>query len=210
MMIVKQVPVTGAITTNAYFYIDDLTKHGFLIDPGSQADKLFKIITDNNWTIEKILLTHGHFDHIGAVNILQKKLNIPCIAHTNCKQYLTNPEYNLSAWFAPNVTVSDFRSFPEGSEFSLSTNPKLKLQMIATPGHTQDAVIYYDKDNHLAFVGDTIFKNSYGRTDIPGGDEAQLLQSITKKILTLPPETILYSGHSAPTDVAAERDNFDL
>lgn len=209
-MIVQTVPVTGAITTNTYFYIDNLTKHGFLIDPGAQADKLLKIITDNNWTIEKILLTHGHFDHIGAVNTLQKRLNITCITHINGKQYLTNPEYNLSAWFGSPLIVSDFQSMPEGSEFSLSTNPKLKLQMIATPGHTQDAVIYYDKDNHLTFVGDTIFKNSYGRTDIPGGNEAQLLQSITRKILTLPPDTILYSGHSAPTDVAAERDNFDL
>ncbi|MBR6355965.1 MAG: MBL fold metallo-hydrolase [Alphaproteobacteria bacterium] len=209
-MIIRQIPVTGMITTNAYFYVDEPTKHGFLIDPGAEADKLLKIIADNDWTIEKILLTHGHFDHIGAVNAVQKALNIPCIAHQNGKDYLLNPQYNLSAWFGPDITVEKFEPLADGDEITSPTTPNLHLKMIATAGHTQDAVIYYDAANHLAFVGDTIFKNSRGRTDIPGGDDVQLVQNIKAKILTLPDDTVLYSGHTEPTTVRAEKHLYDM
>ena len=209
-MIVKQIAVTGTITTNAYFYIDEITKHGFLIDPGAEADKLLKIIADNGWTIEKILLTHGHFDHIGAVNTVQKALNIPCIAHQNGKDYLLNPQYNLSAWFEPEIMVKNFDSLADGAEITSETTPNLHLKMIATAGHTQDAVIYYDAVNRLAFVGDTIFKNSRGRTDMPGGNDVQLVQNIKNKILTLPDDTVLYSGHTEPTTVKAEKHLYGL
>jgi glyoxylase-like metal-dependent hydrolase (beta-lactamase superfamily II) len=207
-MIIRQIPVTGMITTNAYFYIDEATKHGFLIDAGAEPDKLLKIIADNDWIIEKILLTHGHFDHIGAVNAVQKALNIPCIA--NSRDYLLNPQLNLSAWFGPDITVEKSETLTADAEIALNAAPNVRLKMIATPGHTQDAVIYYDAENHLAFVGDTIFKHSRGRTDIPGGDDEQLLQSIITEILTLPDDTVLYSGHTEPTTVKAEKRFYDL
>jgi glyoxylase-like metal-dependent hydrolase (beta-lactamase superfamily II) len=135
-------------------------------------------------------------------------LNIPCIAHKSAANYLLNPDYNLSAWFEPEITVKNFQTITDGTTVSLEANPEVQLKMIYTPGHTQDAVIYYDAKNHLAFVGDTIFQNSRGRTDIPGGDDTQLLKSITEKVLTLPNDTILYSGHSAPTTVKAEKPHY--
>lgn len=204
-MIIKQVPVTGVITTNAYFYIDETSRHGFLIDPGAQAEKLLQIIADNRWTIEKILLTHGHFDHIGAVNDIQEILKIPCIYHQNGVNYLTDPQYNLSAWFPPQITVKNFQTVADGTEIALEANPDIRLKTIATAGHTQDSVIYYDSAQNLAFVGDTIFKGSCGRTDIPGGDENELLYNIKHKILTLPDNTTLYSGHTEATTIKAEK-----
>ncbi|MBR1825276.1 MAG: MBL fold metallo-hydrolase [Alphaproteobacteria bacterium] len=207
---IKQVPVSGAITTNAYFYIDETTEHGFLIDAGAEAQKLMQIIAANNWHIEQILLTHGHFDHIGAVNTIRQKLKIPCSAHKNSQDYLLDTQYNLSAYFEPEIKVANFLPVVEGDIISLKENPTVSLKVIHTPGHTQDSVVYYDAANNVAFVGDTIFKNSYGRTDMPGGDTQQIIQSIKNKILILPENTVLYSGHTPPTTVKAEKQNFGL
>ena len=207
-MIVKTVPVRGIIQTNSYFYIDEVTQHGFLIDAGAEAEKLLQMIKDNSWVIEKILLTHCHFDHIGAVEQISKTLNIPYLAHRNARKYLTDPAYNLSVFFEKDIVLQDAEYFDDGAEISLIADSRKKLKAIFAPGHTQDGVAYYDEANAVAFVGDIIFKNSRGRTDIPGGDEEQLLQSIKNKIFTLPDETVLYSGHSAPTTVKSEKNIF--
>ncbi len=204
-MIVKQVPVRDIIETNAYFYIDEKSKHGFLIDAGAEAEKLLKIIRDNGWTIEKLLITHGHFDHIGAVEKIAKTLNIPYLAHENGREYLPNPTYNLSAFFGNDIVLNNAEYLQDGAEITLDAAPNVKLKVIHTPGHTQDGVVYYDESNSLAFVGDTIFKRGIGRTDIPGGDYNQLQQSICNKIFTFLNDTILYSGHSEPTTVSAEK-----
>ena len=204
-MIVKQVPVRDIIETNAYFYIDEKSKHGFLIDPGAEAEKLLKIIKDNGWTIEKLLITHGHFDHIGAVEKIAQTLHIPYLAHENGREYLPNPTYNLSAFFGDDIVLNNAEYLQDGAEITLDAAPNVKLKVIHTPGHTQDGVVYYDESNSLAFVGDTIFKHGIGRTDIPGGDYNQLQQSICNKIFTFLNNTILYSGHSEPTTVSAEK-----
>ena len=204
-MIVDTVPVSDFIQTNAYFYIDEQTKHGFLIDPGAEAEKLLNVIIENGWIIEKILITHGHFDHIGGVDEISQKLNIPYLAHKNSQNYLTDGNYNLSAFFVNEIKLNNALYVDEGQNIVLEANPAVKLRVIYTPGHTQDAVIYYDMNNKLAFVGDTIFKNAVGRTDIPGGNEQQLYQSIREKIFTLPDDTVLYPGHSEPTTVGAEK-----
>ena len=204
-MIVRQIPVTEEITTNAYFYIDEQTKHGFLIDPGAEADTLLKIIADNGWIIEKILLTHGHFDHIGAVEQIHSALNIPYFIHQNGKEYLTNGFYNLSPMFGKNIELHEAQYLNHNDIVALDACPQARLQVIHTPGHTTDSVLYYDENNQLAFCGDTIFKDSYGRTDLPGGNMQQLMQSIKEKVLTLPDNTLLYSGHSEPTTVSTEK-----
>ena len=202
-MLIKRLGVCGLIKTNAYFYIDEKTKHGFLIDPGAEPDKILSDIKENQLSIDKILITHGHFDHIGAVAEVSKTLGIPYYAHQNAKQYLTDGAYNLSAYFGDEIKLSEANYFKENDEFLLSED--LKLKVIHTPGHTLDAVVFYDEKNGIAFVGDTIFKGSVGRTDVPGGDFQTLQTSIKSKILTLPDETILYSGHSEPTTVGDEK-----
>lgn len=207
-MIVKTVPVTQYLTTNTYFYIDEQTQTGFLIDPAAEADKLLQLINENNWKIEKILLTHGHFDHIGAVQQLSTTLNIPYFIHTNGAQYLNDPQFNLSIFTPPPIILASAEYINDGDIINLNANPQICLQVIATPGHTSDSVIYYDSANSLAFVGDTIFKDSYGATHFPGGDFSQLMNSIKNKVLTLPEETLLYPGHEQATSVAAEKVNF--
>ena len=200
-----QAQVMGYIVTNSYFYIDDETKHGFLIDPGAEPEKLLAIIREQGFTIEKILLTHGHFDHIGAVPALQQELAVPVLMQGNGRQYAENPVWNLSAQLEEPLTLSGVTYIADNSDVELRDKPAFGLHMVPVPGHTADGCIYYSVQDKIAFVGDSVFKSSYGRTDLPGGDERQLMQGIVRHILSLPPDTALLSGHSEPTTVAAER-----
>ena len=197
--------VHGIFATNSYFYIDDENLHGFLIDPGAEAEKLLQIISEKNFVIEKILLTHGHFDHIGAVDDLQKNLKIPVCMQKNGGDYVKNPVWNLSAYFNLNMTLDNVTFLEDYSEINLNANKNFGLKIIPTPGHTTDSAIFYSAKDKIAFVGDTIFLGSVGRTDFPGGDEKILIKTLREKIFTLPSETILFSGHSEPTMVANEK-----
>lgn len=195
------------IPTNAYFYIDDETKHGFLIDPGAQAKELLKLIREKDLTIEKILLTHGHADHIGAVNELQKALDVSVIMGEHGRDYSENPVWNLSTEFGKPICLENVTYMTEGSRIALKGKPDFFVTVINAPGHTTDGVLYYSEKDSVAFVGDTIFKASFGRTDMYGGDYQTLMQTIREKVLTLPDDTILLSGHSEPTSVAEEKGN---
>ena len=209
-MQIHTLPVSDGIETNAYFYIDENTNHGFLIDPGAEPQKLLSKIKENNWVIEKMLITHGHFDHIGAVETLHNELNIPYYIHINGKEYLARPSLNLSVYFGNSISLNEAQFLIENDIISLEANPQIKLKVIHTPGHTQDSVLFYDDQNNLAFVGDTIFKSSIGRTDFPGGNSQQLKESIQNKVFTLTDNTLLYSGHSEPTSIEAEKKNFSF
>lgn len=199
------VEVHGMFATNAYFYLDDATHSGFLIDPGAESGRLLHIINENAFNIEKILLTHGHFDHIGAVAKIRERLNVPVFMHVNGAKYATNAEWNLSRNCGLNITLSDVNYFEDGAEFVSEVDKSLRLKAIAVPGHTLDSVMFYSERDHAAFVGDTIFHNAFSRTDFLGGNEWALIESITKKVFALPDDTVLYSGHSEPTTVAEEK-----
>ena len=202
---ILQTELRWIFAVNCYFYIDDATQHGFLIDPGAEADKLLKIIEREHFTIEKILLTHGHFDHIGAVNEIQAKLGVEVFMQGNGRDYVENPALNLSAYFNLNMKLDDVTYIEDFSEIILSANRNFGLKMIPLAGHTTDSAIFYSKNDSVAFVGDSIFLNSIGRTDFPGGDEITLRKNLRDKIFTLPDDTILLSGHSEPTSVGHER-----
>ncbi len=202
---ILQVEVFEVIPTNAYFYIDAETNHGFLIDPGAESEKILQIIAEKNFKIEKILLTHGHYDHIGAVNEIQRKLKIPACMQKNGKIYAENPDWNLSSNFGAEMTLQNVTYLDDDSEIFLNANKNFSLKIIPVAGHTTDGAIYYSKNDSVAFVGDSIFLGSFGRTDLPGGNEEILFSNIKQKILTLPAETILLSGHSPATSVEIEK-----
>lgn len=205
-IMILSLPVTGVFNTNAYFYIDDATGHGFLLDPGAEADTLLAVIRQRGFVIEKILLTHGHFDHMGAAAQIQDALSIPICMHERGREYTENPRWNLSKGCGLYIKLDDVSSLPDGSRIALERNPVFSLTMHYVPGHTTDSVFYYSAKDNVAFVGDSIFKNSFGLTHFPGGDGQTLMQSITQSILKLPQETVLLSGHTEPTTVGAERE----
>lgn len=199
------VEVFGVIEENAYFFIDDESRHGFLIDPGAEADRLLKIIDERDWTIEKILLTHGHFDHIGAVNEIQRALKIPVCMSKSGNYYAKDPAINCSAFVGEPIILDDVTCLPDDTEIILSANPNFGVKLIPAQGHTLDGAIYYSAREGVAFVGDTIFFGSYGRTDLPGGSHLDLMKTIKEKIFALPAETKLFTGHGLSTTVAAEK-----
>ena len=202
---IAEVPVKGYFEENCFFYIDDRTKHGFIIDPGAQAGRLLDLIGEKGWTIEKILLTHGHFDHTGAVDEIRDALGIPVYAHLRSDEYLLDARKNLSALCGPPIIVRDAEYMNDGDVVSLDADPDFALKVIYVPGHTTDSVLFYSEADHVAFVGDTIFKGSIGNYQYPGGNADDLQRSIIRQIFTLPDKTVLCSGHSEQTTVGAEK-----
>ena len=144
------------------------------------------VIRQRGFVIEKILLTHGHFDHMGAAAQIQDALSIPICMHERGREYTENPRWNLSEGCGLYIKLDDVSYLPDGSRIALERNPVFSLTMHYVPGHTTDSVFYYSAKDNVAFVGDSIFKNSFGLTHFPGGDEQTLMQSITQRILKLP------------------------
>ena len=202
---IRRIAVKDVFSVNCYFYIDDETRHGFLIDPGAQANRILQEIEENGWTIERILLTHGHFDHTGAVWEIAQTLGIPYCIHRAGEKYLTDTRWNLSAYCGRNVYLDDAEYLDDGDIIRLKANPSFALKVIHTPGHTPDSVTFYSQQDKVAFVGDTVFRDCPGSTQYIGGNEVQLYNSIFSRVLSLPDNTILYSGHSEPTTVGLEK-----
>ena len=202
---VKELMVQGVFAENTYFYIDANSRSGFLIDPGAQAGVIYDVIRRNGWHIEKILLTHGHFDHFGAAELLREKLVAPIYIYTPDARYLTDPFLNLSANSGEPMTVPHYEEVYDGEIIRLKANSGFYLKVISTPGHTPGSVTYYAPEENVAFVGDTLYQHGPGLTNFPGGNRTELEKSIVDKILTLPPETVLLSGHSSPISVREER-----
>lgn len=202
--------VVGPLQENAYFVIDEETKKGIIIDPGAEAGRILATIKENEWEIGLILITHGHYDHIGAAEELREELGCDIIAHKGAKEYLEDPEKNLSTMFGNDkVQFSADKYISEGEasyDNLLGDLPKtLSFKVFYAPGHTSDSIVFYFEGFNAAFVGDVIFKESMGRTDLYGGSGPGLLESIKTQVFTLPEETVLYSGHGPSTTVKYEK-----
>lgn len=202
---VKELQVQGIFAENCYFFIDDTTKSGFLIDPGAQPGLIYDTIRSNGWTIEKILLTHGHFDHMGAAEFLREKLDAPIYIYPSDADYLTDPYLNLSGNSGIPITIRHYEELYDGEIIRLKANSEFYLKVIHTPGHTPGSVTFYAPNEGVAFVGDTLYEHGPGLTHFPGGNRRELEHSIIDKILTLPENVILLSGHSSPISVGQER-----
>lgn len=203
MIVLKwlQIPL-GALQTNCYILYDG--QHCLIIDPGGDGKKLIRLFAQKNVQPLAILLTHAHFDHIGAVDELREKYGIPLYVHKNEQDWLENPVLNGSSLFFPDrplrMNAPDRLIEEEGT---LTIGP-FQLKILETPGHSPGSVSFYNKDSRVIFAGDTLFLGSIGRTDLPGGNQEQLLDSIRTKIFTLPHETSVLPGHGPGTTVGRE------
>lgn len=189
----------GSFQTNCYIVHNN--QSAAIIDPGFSSDTVIKILEDNNLQPEKIILTHGHGDHIGAVRGLKNKYNISVIAHKNEKEILNNSKLNLSEVMETGAIEIDADEYVvDGDIIEISD---MEFKVLYTPGHTIGGMcLYIDK---YLFSGDSIFQYSIGRTDFPTGDYDTLINSIKTKIYTLPDETIILSGHGETTSVEFEK-----
>ncbi len=202
---VRELQVRGVFSENCYFYIDQHTGSGFIVDPGAQAGLIYDVVVRNNWHIEKILLTHGHFDHLGAAELLGEKFAVPIYVYPSDARYLTDTFLNLSGNYGEGITIPHYEELYDGEIIGLKANSGFTLMVIHTPGHTPGSVTYYSPDEKVAFVGDTLYEHGIGLTNFPGGNRGEIMRSVVDKILALPDDTILLSGHSSPISVRDQR-----
>lgn len=202
----KQIPL-GPIQTNAYVITND-NNEAIIIDPGEEGDRLISMIESQEATPLAVLLTHAHFDHIGAVDAVRDNWSIPAYIHHNEKDWLNDPDKNGSSFFP--MIERDIRT--RDADHIIEGEGKLHIggfsfEIFETPGHSPGSVSFYDQKNSIVFSGDALFAGSIGRTDLPGGDQDELIDSIEAKLLTLPEETVVAPGHGPETTIDAERDS---
>ena len=189
----------GIVATNCYLVWNKSTKEGVLIDPGDEAERISAAVEEERVKLKAILLTHGHFDHILVAEELQKKYEVPLYASKEEKDMLENPKWNLSG-MDEGVVVTDYIPVEDGESIELLGK---EWKVISTPGHTKGSVCYFVAgDIPYLFSGDTLFYESYGRTDLYGGSETEIKKSIKEKLFLLPEETLVYPGHEEATTIA--------
>ncbi len=194
--------VVGSVSTNCYFAINDNTKEVLIIDPGASAKKLAEKVHDGGLKPAAILLTHGHFDHAGAAEELAELLDVEIYAHEAEKETLENPSLNLSGWEGKHDVYHADAYVKDEQELDLAG---FHIRVLFTPGHTVGGCCYYFPYQNTLFSGDALFQSSIGRTDFPKGSAAQLVRAIQEKLMPLPDETAVYTGHGEETTIGLER-----
>ena len=195
----------GVFGTYGYFVVDDATGRALLIDPGARPELFQEAAREKGWKVEKILLTHGHFDHMGAADALRRAWGAPIYASRISPRYLEDPRLNLSADHGWDITLTGTLPLEDGDTVTLDDAPDVALSVLHVPGHTEDSLVYVLDGTNAAFVGDVVYEGGPGLTVFPTGNAAELSRSIHEKVLTLPDDTQLLSGHSRPITVAALR-----
>lgn len=193
----------GFIQTNCYI-VSNAEKQCLIFDPGGEGEKLINELRRLKLKPLAILLTHAHFDHIGAVDEVRDAYSIPVYIHTAEKKWLLDPSKNGSAKYAEIPSISGKEAdniLNKESELQIGN---FKFQLLHTPGHSPGSLTFYFEEDGFAVVGDTLFQNSIGRTDLPGGNEAQLMNAIHTKLLSLPETTIIYPGHGPASTIEDE------
>ncbi|MDR3543355.1 MAG: MBL fold metallo-hydrolase [Desulfosporosinus sp.] len=195
----------GALGANCYLYACMESKKAAIIDPGADGKKIYQWVLEKGLTVDYILLTHGHVDHIGAVDELRVLLGAVLVGiHAGDAEMLTDAKKNLSSFVGSNVVLknADFL-LQDGQDLSVG---KQLLKVISTPGHSPGCVCFLSPEG--LFSGDTLFAGSIGRTDFPGGSLDQLLRGVKGKLLILPEDTRVFPGHGEETSIGEEkRDN---
>ena len=194
--------VLGQVFTNCYFLKNKKTGELLIVDPGDYAEKVFQKVALMQGKPVGILLTHGHFDHIGAADALRKRYEIPVYAEEHEKELLASPALNLSGGWADSLTLTADHLLKDGDMLNIAG---FSIQMFHTPGHTKGSCCYYIEDEGVLFSGDTLFCGSVGRTDFPGGSSAEIVRSLHKLVDALPEDTEVFPGHDTSTTIGYEK-----
>lgn len=194
--------VVGPVQTNCFFFFDENTREGIVVDPGDEAEKIKGYVKKKDIKVQAILLTHGHFDHIMAVEELKKEWDVPVYASQEERVVLENPQINLSVQMGKPIELVANHYLKDGEELELMGQ---KVKCILTPGHTCGGMCYYFPGQGVLFSGDTLFQESVGRTDFPTGSMSTLIRSIREKLLVLAPATKVYPGHGMMTSIENEK-----
>ena len=192
--------VVGPLQENCY--IVSCNQSCVIIDPGDEADHIINEVESEHLEVKGILVTHGHFDHIGAAEELKAYYNAPIYAMAEEKEILEDAQNNLSGLYGRGYTVHADHFLKDGEILQLAG---FEIHVLHTPGHTVGGASYYFPEEKVVFSGDTLFHGSVGRTDFPTGSMGMLHESLHRKLYALPDDTEVYPGHDASTDIAYEK-----
>ena len=203
-MIHEILPV-GMLQCNCSVLGDEVSREAIVVDPGDNIDRILAILARHGLRLKMIVITHAHIDHIGGAAKLRASTGASVYMHADDKM-LSDRLDMQAAWLGvetpedPGVDTAA----REGDVLRLGTT---ELQVLHTPGHTPGSLCLFLPVEHKLIAGDTLFQGSVGRTDLPGGSTAALLQSIRAKLLVLPEETVVTPGHGRETTIGSEKRN---
>ena len=198
-MIVEKV-VVGPFASNCYIVGSESDKQGIIIDPGGEANKILKKVSDLGLDIKLIALTHGHVDHVGALKDVKEATNAEVVIHADDVKALRNWALAIAFGLFSPMPSSPDRLLNDGDSLDIGA---LHFEVLHTPGHTKGGICLSGEG--VVFSGDTLFNHGIGRTDLPGGNYQQLMNSIRTRLMVLPDDTTVYPGHGPDTTIGAER-----
>lgn len=204
-MILKRIKINTWVAdpTNCYIICDEKTKETLVIDPAGDVDKIIETINILEGKLKYIYLTHCHGDHIGGVTELKNKMGGKLLIHRFDAEGLNDKAINLTQIIdLPEIELEADSRVNDGDLLHLGD---IEFQVIHTPGHTSGGSCLYCASEGLLISGDTLFRGSWGRTDLPTSDFFQIIDSITNKLMKLPDDTIVYPGHGKSTKIGEEK-----
>jgi glyoxylase-like metal-dependent hydrolase (beta-lactamase superfamily II) len=201
-MIFETIPV-GPLSVNCYIVACEQSREGIVVDPGGDADQIISLVQQHGLKIHTIINTHGHFDHVGGNCQLTATWGARLLIHQSDAPMLGRSaevarRYGLHGDNSPEADGY----LEDGMDIAFGAH---QLKVLHTPGHTQGGCCLYFEDERKVITGDTLFADSIGRTDLPGGSHEQLLESIRTKLFTLPDDVVAYPGHGPQTTIGHEK-----
>lgn len=203
IMKITGIPV-GEVGTNCYLLKREDCEECILIDPGADADRIVKLVEKHEAKVVAIILTHGHYDHMMAIDELRERYGVKVYVSENDRELMSDARMNFSMFVGRNISRVPDLFIEDNEELQFAG---IKLLAMATPGHTAGSMCFYIKDENVLISGDTLFRASVGRTDLPTGDHKVLIESIKSRLMTLPDDTKVLPGHGFSTTIGYEREN---
>lgn len=201
-MIHEILPV-GMLRCNCSVFGDEATREAIVVDPGDDIADVLAVLAKHGLKVKAIVITHAHIDHIGGAAKLKAMTGAPVYMNANDRELSERMDMQ-AAWLGmetPEVTAVDVFA-KEGDTLGLGS---AVFHVLETPGHTQGSISVWIPEEGKLVAGDTLFRDSIGRTDLPGGDGRQILQSIGAKLMVLPEETVVIAGHGMNTTIGREK-----